>query len=113
MIKKTQEVQAHLDLVVGAVKLGHALNLGEGDRVTVLKAVPDLIQGRDKPALRLLRDAGDHGGDGLLAVDVADHELGAEVVENLGVKAGGVRDDEGNVVLPGINFTIHQLSVKF
>jgi len=73
----------NLDLVIGAVEFGHALDLREGDGVAVFKAVPDLIKGGDKAALRLLGDAGDHGRDWLLAIDITDDELVAEIIEDL------------------------------
>jgi hypothetical protein len=72
----------NLDLVIGAVEFGHALDLREGDGVTVFKSVPDLVKGGYKAAL-LLGDAGDHGRDWLLAIDITDDELVAEIIEDL------------------------------
>ena len=110
-VKKTsqeirEKVSTHLDLVVGAVKLGHALDFGEGNGVTILEAMPDLIQGGDKSTLRLLGDAGNHCRDWLLPSDVTDYKLRAKVIENLGVEAWGVSDDERDVVLPEVKATI-------
>lgn len=52
---------------LAAVESLHALDLLEGDVVAVLEAVPGLVLARH----HAVHDAGDHGGDGLLAVRVS------------------------------------------
>ena len=96
--------KTNLDLVFRAVELRHALDLREGDGVPVLEPVSGFVKGGHETAFSLLRDAGDHRRDGLLAVDVGDDELGAEVVEDLGVQAGSVGHDQRDVVLPTNEF---------
>ena len=62
--------------------------------------MPDLIKSCNETSFGLLSDTGDHGGDGLLTVGVVHHEVVAEIVEDLSVQAGSVRDNQGNVIGP-------------
>ena len=62
--------------------------------------MPDLIKSCNETSFSLLSYTSDHGGDGLLTVGVVHHEVVAEIVEDLSVQAGSVRDNQGNVIGP-------------
>ena len=86
------------DLMRGSVKLSHAFDFRELDDVSTFESVSNFIQGCDKATFSVLSDAGNHGRDRFLAIDVVDDKLFAKIVEDLSVEATGVSNDQRNVV---------------
>jgi hypothetical protein len=82
----------------GSVKLSHAFNFRELDDVTTFESVSHFIQGCNKATFSVLSDAGNHGRDRFLAIDVIDDELFAKIVEDLSIEATRVRNDQPDVV---------------
>mmetsp|Transcript_39870 Transcript_39870/g.105460 ORF Transcript_39870/g.105460 Transcript_39870/m.105460 type:complete len:295 (+) Transcript_39870:1598-2482(+) len=86
----------HRDLPgLGAVQLGHALHLAEGDVVAVLEAVPLVLVARHCPRV-LLADAGHNRMPWLFAILVEDRERVAVVDKGGARNAKAVSRDEAN-----------------